>query len=49
VLTVAAGFRSEREVREAVDHLAVPVPDTLWAELDAVVGDPPSNPASPWR
>src|SRR3954447_3662286 len=47
VLTVAAGFRSAREVREAVDHVAVPVPHALWAELDAVVGDPTSNPASP--
>ena len=42
VLTVAAGFRSAREVREAVDHLAVPVPDSLWAELDADAGDPAS-------
>jgi D-threo-aldose 1-dehydrogenase len=47
VLTVAAGFRSAREVREAVDNLAAPVPAGLWAELDAVVDDPARNPASP--
>jgi D-threo-aldose 1-dehydrogenase len=46
VLTVAAGFRSAREVREAVDNLAVRVPDALWAELD-VVGGPAGNQASP--
>jgi D-threo-aldose 1-dehydrogenase len=46
VLTVAAGFRSAREVREAVDNLAVPVPDALWPELDAV-GTPAGSQASP--
>jgi D-threo-aldose 1-dehydrogenase len=40
VLTVAAGFRSAWEVRQAVDNLAAPVPDALWAELDAAVGVP---------
>jgi D-threo-aldose 1-dehydrogenase len=47
VLTVAAGFRSAREVREAIDHLAAPVPDALWAELDAVAGDPARDTTSP--
>jgi len=46
VLTVSAGFRSAREVRAAVDNLAVPVPDALWAELDAV-GSPAGSQASP--
>jgi hypothetical protein len=47
VLTVAAGFRSPAEVRQAIDHLAVPVPDGLWAELDAVAGDPTRDSTSP--
>src|SRR3954462_14542432 len=33
VPTLAAGFRSAREGREAGDNLAVPVPAALWAEL----------------
>jgi D-threo-aldose 1-dehydrogenase len=40
VLTVAAGFRSPAEVRQAVSALAVPLPDGLWAELDAAAGIP---------
>jgi D-threo-aldose 1-dehydrogenase len=40
VLTVAAGFRSPAEVRQAVAALAVPLPDGLWAELDAAAGVP---------
>ena len=35
VLGVATGLRSAEEVRQAVANLDVPVPETLWAELDS--------------
>jgi D-threo-aldose 1-dehydrogenase len=35
VLGVATGLRSAEEVRQAVANLDVPVPGTLWAELDS--------------
>jgi hypothetical protein len=35
VLSVAVGCRTRQEAHEAVDRLSRPVPETLWAELDA--------------